>query len=395
MSLARGTAVCLACALWAGPAGAQLAGSLDLGAGTYRPDRAIPGGIASIAPALRWHDGPLELSALGVYSDAPAGRWNFQGATEALVRTAALGVLQLEATGRAEWTSHYRVRGTTTLSGGVRASLATASGARAWVGRSFGQATTLGARRPLRRSEIGGAATVGAVYLRFTLANTTVDRSFMLGAVDPRESVDSLTSYPSPAGRRTVDRVALTDAVLAAQWRLESFDLEAALGRRFSRSTPETTIWGASASRDVAPGLALVAAAGRAGSDPVTSVPGARYFALGLRLKVGPAAGPLLPAVERAPETAPFRIGPPVAAGREIVVRAPAARSVEIAGDFTDWKPVALRPWGEGAWRALLPVPPGLRRLAVRIDGGEWQAPPGTRATRSEFGGEVAEVVVE
>ncbi|HEX2217221.1 MAG TPA: glycogen-binding domain-containing protein [Gemmatimonadales bacterium] len=396
MSLARGALVALVCsAWWAMPAGAQLAGTLDMGAGTYRPDRAIPGGIASIAPALRFREGPLELNALGVYSDAPAGRWNFQGGTEAFVRTPALGILQLEAMGRVEWTSHYQARGTTILSGGVRAYLATGARARAWIGRSFGQATSLGARRPLRRSEVGGSTTLGAVHLEFTLANTTVDRSFMLGPVDPREGTDTLSAYPSPAGQRRVDRVALTDAVLSGRWRFRSIDFDAAFGRRFSRLTPETTIWGLSASRDLSPTLAVVGAAGRAGSDPVTSVPGARYFALGLRLKVGPPLATPPPTLETTTEAAPFRIGPAVAAGREIVVQAPDARSVELAGDFTDWKPVALRPWGEDAWRTLLPVPPGLHRLAVRIDGGEWQAPPGTRAIESEFGGEVAEVVVE
>jgi hypothetical protein len=395
MSLARGALVSLICSAWTVPAGAQLAGTVDMGAGTYRPERAIPGGIASIAPALRFREGPLELNALGVYSDAPAARWHFPGGTEAVVRTPATGILQLEATGRAEWTSHYRARGTTTLWGGMRAYVASGSRARAWIGGSVGQATSLGARRPLRRSEIGGSASLGAVHLEFTLANTTVDRSFLLGPVDPRTAADTLTSYPPPMGQRRAERVALTDAVLSGRWRFRSLDFDAAFGRRFSRSTPETTIWGISASRDLSSTLALVAAAGRAGSDPVTSVPGARYFALGLRLKVGPALATPLPALETTAETAPFRIGPVVAAGREIVVRAPEARSVELAGDFTDWKPVSLRPWGEDAWRTLLPIPAGLHRLAIRIDGGEWHAPPGTRAISSEFGGEVAEVIVE
>jgi hypothetical protein len=389
----RGFMLCLAFSAWAAPAAAQLAGTLDMGAGTYRPDRAIPGGIASIVPSLRYRRGPVELSAIGVYSDAPAGRWNFQGGTAASVRTPTFGIFQLEAMGQAEWTSHYQVRGTTLFSGGVRAYLTPGSGARAWVGRYQGQASALGTRRPLRRSEFGGSARLGAVHLEFSVANTTVDRALLFGQVDPRE--DTLASGPLPAGQRRVERVALTDAVLSGRWRIQSLDFDASFGRRFSRSTAETTIWGLSASRSIAPSLALVAAAGRAGSDPVTSVPGAKYFALGLRLKVGsPVLAPLPSAASRT-TAAPFQIGPAVAAGREIVIHAADARAVELAGDFTDWKPVALQPWGEDGWRALLPISPGLHRLAIRIDGGAWRAPPGTRPITSEFGGEVAEVVVE
>jgi hypothetical protein len=385
----------LAFSAWAGPAAAQLAGTLDMGAGTYRPDRAIPGGIASIVPSLRYRSGPVELSAIGVYTDAPAGRWNFQGGTAAAVRTPTFGIFQLEAMGQAGWTSHYRVRGTTLFSGGARAYLSPGSGARAWVGRYHGQASSLGTRRPLRRSEFGGSARLGAVHLEFSVANTTVDRSLMFGPVDPSAGEDTLSGRHPVTGQRQVERVALTDAVLSGRWRIRSLDFDASIGRRFSRSTAETTIWGLSASRSISPSLALVAAAGRAGSDPVTSVPGARYFALGLRLKVGSPVMAPLPAAAARTTAAPFRIGPAVAAGREIVIQAANARAVELAGDFTDWKPVALQPWGEDGWRALLPISPGMHRLAIRIDGGTWRAPPGTPPITSEFGGEVAEVVVE
>jgi hypothetical protein len=396
MTLLRGLVAGLACCAWAAPAAAQLAGTLDMGAGTYRPDRAIAGGIASIVPSVRYRTGPVELSAIGVYSDAPAGRWNFQGGTAASISTPTFGILRLEASGQAEWTSHYRVRGTSLFAGGVRAYLMPGSGARAWVGRYHGQASTLGARRPLQRSEIGGSARLGAVRLEFSLANTTVDRSLLFGVTDPtRPGADTLSSNPLPTGQVQVERVQLTDAVLSGRWRIRSLDFDASLGRRFSRFTPETTIWGLSASRDIAHSLALVAAAGRAGSDPVTSVPGARYFALGLRLKAGSQAMPALPAPAALSRTAPFRIGPAVASGREIVIHAADARTVELAGDFTDWKPVALQPWGADAWRTILPLSPGLHRLAIRIDDGTWQAPSGTRPITSEFGGEVAEVVVE
>jgi hypothetical protein len=395
MTHSRTLALCIALSAGATPATAQLAGTLDMGAGTYRPDRAIPGGIASIVPALRYLSGPIELSAIGVYSDAPAGRWNFQGGTAALVRTPTFGGFHLEAVGQAEWTTHYRVRGTTMFSGGVRAYLSPGAGARAWVGRYHGQASSLGTRRPLQRSEIGASTKLGGVHVELSVANTTVDRSLMFQPNDPRTGQeDSLGTVPQSAGRR-VDRLALTDAVLSGRWRIRALDFDASIGRRFSRLTPETTIWGLSASRGIGPSLALVAAAGRSGSDPVTSVPGARYFALGLRLKVGPPVLPAAPVPTTASAAAPFRIGPAVAAGREIVIQATEAETVELAGDFTDWKPVRLQPWGKDGWRAILPIAPGLHRLAIRIDGGTWQAPPGTRPLTSEFGGEVAEVAVE
>jgi hypothetical protein len=391
----RGCLLCLALSAWAAPAAAQLAGTLDMGAGTYRPDRAIPGGIASIVPSLRYRSGPVELSAIGVYSDAPAGRWNFQGGTAAAVRTPTFGIFHLEAMGQAEWTSHYRVQGTTLFTGGVRAYLTPGSGARAWVGGHRGRASSLGTRRPLQRSEFGGSARLGAVLLEFSVANTTVDRSLMFGPLDPGAGEDTLAGRPPLTGQKQVERVALTDAVLSGRWRISSLDFDASLGRRFSRSTAETTIWGLSASRSIAPSLALVAAAGRAGSDPVTSVPGARYFALGLRVKLGSPLLVPLPAAAARTTTAPFQIGPAVAAGREVVIQAADARAVELAGDFTDWKPVTLQRWGQAGWRALLPISPGLHRLAIRIDGGAWRAPAGTRPIASEFGGEVAEVVVE
>jgi hypothetical protein len=76
------------------------------------------------------------------------------------------------------------------------------------------------------------------------------------------------------------------------------------------------------------------------------------------------------------------------------VVRAPGASRVELAADFTDWRPVLLQPSGDDGWRTVLPIPPGLHRLAVRFDDGTWQAPPGSRPIQNEFGGEVTEIVV-
>jgi len=67
---------------------------------------------------------------------------------------------------------------------------------------------------------------------------------------------------------------------------------------------------------------------------------------------------------------------------------------VEVAGDFTDWQPVALRRAGEDMWESVLRIPSGVHRVNVRIDGGSWTAPAGTARAEDEFGGEVGIVAV-
>jgi hypothetical protein len=379
--------------LLATPAAAQMSGTLDLGAGTYRPDRATPGGVASIAPSLRYHGAAFDLDAAGTYTDAPAGRWNFQGATAATFRALRSGPVQAELVGEADWTSHYRVRGTTTLTGLGRIVLEPGGGARLWLGRGAGLASALGRRRAVRRTELGTSAQVGGVELGFTLLSSSFT---LMGEPGRSESPSLDTLGTEPESRDTFAlRSTLTDAVVSGRWRIASVGFDASLGRRFSRSTPQLTLWGVSAYRGITPVLELVASAGRSGSDPVTAVPGSRYVALGLRfhLRGGPPALTLPPSPRA--NRAAFHLGPAVGSGREIVVRLPDAHRVELSGDFTDWRPVPLDPWADGAWRTVLSIPPGLRRLAIRVDGGEWHAPPGLRPVASEFGGEVAEIVVE
>jgi hypothetical protein len=81
-------------------------------------------------------------------------------------------------------------------------------------------------------------------------------------------------------------------------------------------------------------------------------------------------------------------------ATRLIRVRVSGARAVELAGDFTDWLPLPMTAVGSDSWELALPLPQGLRRLAIRVDGGPWLAPAGTRRAFDEFGGEVGLLIV-
>ena len=62
-------------------------------------------------------------------------------------------------------------------------------------------------------------------------------------------------------------------------------------------------------------------------------------------------------------------------------------------GDFTDWEPVALRR-ADGRWTLELALAPGVHRLNVRVDGGEWRVPPSLTGVDDGFGGRVGLLVV-
>jgi len=70
------------------------------------------------------------------------------------------------------------------------------------------------------------------------------------------------------------------------------------------------------------------------------------------------------------------------------------AERVELMADFTGWEPIMLDRAGDG-WFAERPVAPGLHRLAIRVDGGEWTAPTNVPKLRDDdLGGTVGLITV-
>jgi hypothetical protein len=376
----------------AGTAAAQATATLDMGAGSYRPDRAISGGVASVAPVVHVAAGPFRWFGSGVYSNAQAGRWNFQGSSGAALHSPNFGIFRAELLGEVDWTWHHQATGSATVAGELRGYIAPSPSTLLWIGQARGSAWSLAHQRPLERSTVGTSARVGRIRLGVTLANTTFDLFRGGEKGDGPASDSALAGAPDTLSLER--RTTFTDAMLSGRWELSRLDLDLSLGRRFSRTTPEITLWDVTAVRSLTGPLALLGSVGRSGSDPVTGLPGARYLVVGLRVRLSGSPTPVveLPA---APVRSGIRIGPARITGREIVLRAPGARAVDLAGDFTDWRPVELASIGGSEWRVVLPIAPGLHRLAVRIDGQAWRAPPGTRRLTSEFGSEVGEVAVE
>jgi hypothetical protein len=84
-----------------------------------------------------------------------------------------------------------------------------------------------------------------------------------------------------------------------------------------------------------------------------------------------------------------------VRSGEYVVrVRVPHARTVELSGDFNDWRPLSLTRDRDDSWTLSLNVPPGTYRMNIRVDGERWTPPPGAPSVEDEFNGKVGLVVI-
>jgi hypothetical protein len=72
----------------------------------------------------------------------------------------------------------------------------------------------------------------------------------------------------------------------------------------------------------------------------------------------------------------------------------PTAGRVELAGDFTDWRPIPLVRVLAGVWEARIDLRPGLYLVNLSVDGGAFEVPPGMDRTDDGFGGQAGVLVV-
>jgi hypothetical protein len=148
---------------------------------------------------------------------------------------------------------------------------------------------------------------------------------------------------------------------------------------------PERSL-GASVALALSHAATFEIAGGRYDGNPLLGTPAGEYVSAGLSFRLGGSTRePSLPR----PAGEPQRRGT-----TRLSIRAPEARSVEIAGDFSEWKPLAARRSANGVWYADLSIPPGQYRYAFRIDGKEWRVPDGATAVDDGFGGKAAWVTV-
>ena len=185
-----------------------------------------------------------------------------------------------------------------------------------------------------------------------------------------------------------------SDAEVALHWSVGPVALRGVIGRRvFTVNQPNET-WGQlQGSVAFAPDVALIAATGVHPSSAAYGIARGRFMELGFRVSPSVLRKPRLPVGVRAVAAA-FAVETSASGQRTLRVRIPSARTVELSGDFTDWKPITLTRGNDDHWEATLPIAPGIHRLAIRVDGDAWTPPPGVSAVADEFQGVVGVIVV-
>ena len=350
--------------------------SIDVGGAVLRYADSLRATAVTLAPAVQAGFGPATVMAYGTGSRLDVGSWSVQGGLAASVFSPALGPVRGELAGSAGGSAHRDGTRTGETRGSARLHLTGGRGG-VWAGGGLGRTSDGILRRGVRVAEAGGWASVGPTTFSATVTPTTVD--------DTLRYTDAEAFLRVVLGRADVD--------LSAGLRSGAPEVDALGGDRG---------WGgASVTWWLADRIAAVASAGTYPVSLTQGFPGGRYATFGVRLATRAAgsaeasAAPSLAGVEAATDLTAFQATDAGGGRRTLVVRAPAARELEVAGDFTGWQAVPLVRGQDGWWAVTLPIPHGVHQVNLRLDRGEWRVPPGLPSVSDEFGGRVGLLVIE
>jgi hypothetical protein len=190
----------------------------------------------------------------------------------------------------------------------------------------------------------------------------------------------------------------LTDVEGTVHWEHRLMEVTVRGGQRFGDRldvTPESRQWAsAQASIWITSQLAAVAGGGREPAQPTRGLPARSYGSLGLMLAYWPIPRGIVPVETPSSLVHAFEIRPAGTSLQRLTARIGGVETVEIMGDFTDWAPIPLIRRGRDLWELLVPLGPGVHQINLRIDGGQWIAPPGVPTLKDGFNGEVGVLVV-
>jgi hypothetical protein len=333
---------------------------------------------STISPALSVDWSRATIAASGTVSRLENDGVSAQGVVAPSLYTPSAGPLALELGGSFGGSTHRDGTHTGEMLATVRAHLMSASRG-GWIGAGAGRTWDGAIWRGVRLGEAGA-----------WLQN---ERTIALATASPIVVDDSIR---------------YTDLQVAVRYKLNNLELGFTAGARSGQvasalgGTART--WGsASLTTWIHPNVAVVASAGSYPVDLTQGFPGGRFATVALRfaarhgvaserpLTASRASSAMAAGAEETKASGVTQITVQSAGGnrRVIRVRASAAQSVELNGDFTGWEPVQLGRQGDGWWSVTLPIEPGTYQMNVRVNGGVWIVPPGLTAVADEFGATV------
>jgi hypothetical protein len=356
------------------PLRAQLTATTDVMLGAVGYQGFLGSAAASIVPGIRYDARTFSVAAQGSYLLYESGRGLVQGAGAAAWLSPAVGPLRGEVAGFGGLSSYAQ---------------APAAG----YGMTRGRVHLMG-----RRLGTWAGAGVGHAFAGAYEAGSS---ELALGAwiVFPGLALTAMATHS-----RVADS-AYTDLSVGARWVRGGAEIDGIVGiRPASNVGPEGGFVEITTRLALTRVIAAQVSAGRYLADPLRGSLAGRYVNAGFRITMAGGRSAVRAPDERLrsqvrlpqplPPGAPeLRVTEALSGTRTLTIVAPGARTIEIAGDFSDWQPVPLQVRGD-TWMLGVALPPGVHRLNVRVDGGRWVVPRGATPQTDEFGGTVGLIVV-
>jgi hypothetical protein len=362
----------------------QIQGALSLGGGTATDQRGVHSSAATISPSLLIVPDPrFSVGLSGTATRFQNSDWSAGGTASAGMRLPLGGGLALAASTaygatKASFGATYQTTEATPTLEATVSRVTLFGGAHLARGeRSLTQATT----------SPGGPLTPpvpGTGSITTTLTSTGPVYGAVVALPSGRPDAVGTLSYREERAR--VAGVTVVDRAATGGWSTGTLALSASAGAR--DAVDERSQFGSvSATVAVTRSVALQGAVGSYPSSRVLGTLGGRFATLGFVLHGVTTAG------ETAPES--VRGAPPVPAGAtRLVLRAPRARRVELAGEWSDWASTPATRGADGLWYVDVRLPRGEYRYAFKVDGERWVAPDGVSTVDDGFGGRSALVTV-
>jgi hypothetical protein len=362
-------------------------GSVDLTAANTHYGDTFSGNSFAVSPNLHVDAPQAVFDAGGSYATL-AGSWSAQANAGGSLFTPRVFSLMGEIAGYGGGSANGDGTHTGSFSGMARAHLLN-DRAGVWIGAGGGRVYDGTLWRNLIQGEAGAWA--------------SIPHGTLTAVVTPSKLGDTIT-YTDAQGTLSVFH--------------ERIGVDVSAGFRTGSSLPivggDTKSWGSvSGAFWVTSNIAIIAGAGTYPVNFGQGFPGGRFVSAGIRIgkmpgswdrsdvalqqSMGASPVPTVTPVDEVvsvPANPVLQVSSDEAGQTVLIVSAPNATLIEIAGDFTNWEPLALSKRSGGSWGTTLLLKPGIYETNIRIDGGPWFSPSGIPSKSDEFGQSVGLLVI-